>query len=492
MALQYSNTTDSVDLGSAASVDNMRIGAILMWVWVDTYTSTRRLFAKHTTLNVRRDFRFLDVTGTATLGFTLGRGTTNLSIEASVANFAAYATGKWLCVAAIFDADGVNGGQRLLMGDLTTTLAEPSGYTTQIVGTGTTGSDATANAVIGNTAVGGSFSFPGKIGIVQIIRDRTVSVAEAISLQFRPRKVSGTNGLYWLGFNGTGTQPDWSGSGNNGSVAGATVAASVPIGAPFGRPGTKLMAATLATLAATGSVASSGALARQDNKALSGSETPVGALVKHAGKVYAGSETAIGALAKLANKALTGSETPTGSLVRSALKGLSGVAAPAGAIVRACAQGLAGSIAAVGGLAKSVSKALSGSTTPVGALALIKVVLMNITAGLGLSGALARLTDKGLSGSSSTAGSLVRDVSFLQSGTLDLAGSLGKLIAKFWSGVLDLVGSLVTSGVGASTPSIVDVVGEYRTTLDATGTAFSILNFVGESRTTLDYTGKRE
>lgn len=44
----------------------------------------------------------------------------------------------------------------------------------------------------------------------------------------------GTRRGYWeLGFNGTSTQPDWSGNGYNGTVTGATVVPHVPLRPPF-------------------------------------------------------------------------------------------------------------------------------------------------------------------------------------------------------------------------------------------------------------------
>ena len=36
-----------------------------------------------------------------------------------------------------------------------------------------------------------------------------------------------------LGYNGTGTQPDWSGNANSCTVSGATLSNHAPIGAPF-------------------------------------------------------------------------------------------------------------------------------------------------------------------------------------------------------------------------------------------------------------------
>jgi len=64
--------------------------------------------------------------------------------------------------------------------------------------------------------------------------DRALSLGEIRSLQFHPRVLSGCVLYSHYGFNGTGTQPDWSGKGNSGTVTGATVSNHVPLGSPFG------------------------------------------------------------------------------------------------------------------------------------------------------------------------------------------------------------------------------------------------------------------
>jgi hypothetical protein len=49
-----------------------------------------------------------------------------------------------------------------------------------------------------------------------------------------PRPIAGCVGFWHLGANGVGTQPDWSGNANAGTVTGATVSDHVPLGPWFG------------------------------------------------------------------------------------------------------------------------------------------------------------------------------------------------------------------------------------------------------------------
>lgn len=234
MALQFNNAiTDRVVIGSDATLDNITSGAILMWIYVDSYISARRFYQKAGTAGTRKDLFFFTAGGGDVFNLFWARGVADLKVQGLLANYAHYGAGKWLFLVTLFDIAGANGDQIILIGDLSNVAAEPSAYTQQQVGSGAMGDDSASDASIGDIA-GGNLSFDGKIATFQLISGRAVSIAEAISLQWHPRVVANTVAFYHLGYNGVGTQPDWSGNGNAGTVTGATVADHVPLGPPFG------------------------------------------------------------------------------------------------------------------------------------------------------------------------------------------------------------------------------------------------------------------
>ena len=92
--------------------------------------------------------------------------------------------------------------------------------------------EAGGNAYVGNSP-GFVDAFVGRIGFFGVW-NRAMPLGEIVSHQWCPRKTSGCDALYHLGFNGVAAQPDWSGSGNTGTVTGATVSDHVPLSSPFG------------------------------------------------------------------------------------------------------------------------------------------------------------------------------------------------------------------------------------------------------------------
>ena len=73
------------------------------------------------------------------------------------------------------------------------------------------------------------YGFNGRQDSVTSLHNRRLSLGELKTQQFAPHPVSETVLFVPLGFNGTGTQADWSGNGNNCKVTGATQSADVPI-----------------------------------------------------------------------------------------------------------------------------------------------------------------------------------------------------------------------------------------------------------------------
>ena len=230
-ALTFPNATDNVDVGSASSIDDVNKGTIIAWVYRSS-NAVGRIWQKG--IGASNNQHYFGNSASA-VELVIKR-TTNCFATSAFGNFANDGTSKWLFYAATFDTGGANGDQKLYIGDLSAVAAVPSSYSTQTVGSGTVGSDAGDNGFLGNNSASGGH-WPGHIAYVQIISGTLLTSGQIASMQWRPRMVAGTVGLWILGYNGTSTQPDWSGSGNNGTVTGATVVDHPPLGAPWASNG---------------------------------------------------------------------------------------------------------------------------------------------------------------------------------------------------------------------------------------------------------------
>lgn len=128
-------------------------------------------------------------------------------------------------------AGGAGEVVNIYLGDLSTVPTECT-YGTATDGSGTVTDDSAANLWVGNNP-GGTLAWQGRIAGVHFC-DRVLTLGEIQRQWMRFDANANSRIISHLGFNGTGTQPDWSGSGNPGTVTGATVANHVPSGAPFG------------------------------------------------------------------------------------------------------------------------------------------------------------------------------------------------------------------------------------------------------------------
>lgn len=109
-----------------------------------------------------------------------------------------------------------------------TPVTETSSYSFRNVGSGAT-TAATGDLYLGNRT--GVFKTAElNLSLYQMINSR-LSLAELRAIQYTmfPSR-SDQNIFIHLGWNGTGTQVDWSGNRNNGTVTGATVANHAPLG----------------------------------------------------------------------------------------------------------------------------------------------------------------------------------------------------------------------------------------------------------------------
>lgn len=223
MALTFGAvSTDRVDHGSDASIDNLDPFTMMMWCNISTLVNTRYLFGKGL---VKRSW--LAGTGgnitlrVATAGSDLIYTTddTPLSVD------------KWHFIAITANSSGGAGETaNIYVGDLTT-LAVESTYGTAVDG-GAFDSDAAETMQFGNQSASSVNALLGDIAVVAYV-GAELSLAQIRSWQFRPRKLASMVIYSHYGFNGTGAQADWSGKGNSGTVTGVTVAGHVPLGPPF-------------------------------------------------------------------------------------------------------------------------------------------------------------------------------------------------------------------------------------------------------------------
>lgn len=230
MALNFANTGEKV-IHNGSPLGTITDGTILLWLY-PTSNTARQDIVRHTGMpDWTVDWR-ADLSGKPFEGFRQA-SISYTSISADAANFSAYGINKWLFLVVRWDTTGVATDQKLLMGDLNTHAAEPSSYNTQSAGSGSR-STTNADVYMGNSHVGGGGRyFRGDIAFVGVWNYPLTS-SEIIAQQFRPRVTSGCVLFCHYGFNGTGTQPDWSGNGINGTVTGTTQSDHAPISPPFG------------------------------------------------------------------------------------------------------------------------------------------------------------------------------------------------------------------------------------------------------------------
>jgi len=137
-----------------------------------------------------------------------------------------------LFIAFSYDLNGAGVGvaadQIIVVGDLNTPCTEPSSYTSQNGGEGAQNTDASNSLWVGNNSASTGQFLEGHVAWLGVW-DTNLSVTQLQNLQFKPQITANCVKFTHYGFNGTGTQADWTGIGNDGTVTGATVSAHAPI-----------------------------------------------------------------------------------------------------------------------------------------------------------------------------------------------------------------------------------------------------------------------
>lgn len=231
MALDFTGASDKVNFGSAASLDDIAAndGTLLLWVFPDASPpAADGTFVRKSTTG----FTFNPNT-TGEIQISITRATQGLLALVPLANLSTYGASKWCCIAVTWNTAGADGDQQIWHGDLATPIAEAAGYSTQRVGSGAVTDTSGLDFLVGNASTNNRL-LDAKVAFVAAW-NRRLSMAELVIQQFHPYVTSDCVLFSHLGYNGTGTQPDFSGNGNTGAVTGTTVSGHVPL--PFRRYG---------------------------------------------------------------------------------------------------------------------------------------------------------------------------------------------------------------------------------------------------------------
>lgn len=227
MALDFTGSGNEIDCGSAAELDNVL--QVTYWAWYQRPSSApgedAALICKG---NFHRLTAFAPTDGTSqNASCVITRATDGCRATADRNDDPILQEDKWLFTAGVLDTSGVDADQKLYIGDLSTPAREPPSYSTQKVGSGTPNDNASAPCRIGNISTG---SWGNCIIAWAGISDQRLTVDQIRALQWTLMPPAGSLVHIAPGLHGTGTQPDYSGNGNDGTIGGSpTLTDHVPV-----------------------------------------------------------------------------------------------------------------------------------------------------------------------------------------------------------------------------------------------------------------------
>ncbi len=225
MALTFgAATSDRVDCGVIAAVATPTTWTWYGWVYLTTVTAGRRLFSNSDSSS---PFGGIDlrINASALLRADVARVTTDSQY---IASNRALATNTWTFVAVTYDSGAAAGELfNIYTGTLTGAAVECT-YGTVTDGSGALDVSTAPFCLYGSPLAGGSVALQGRGGVSALF-DRAMPLGEILSHQFDPRVAAGCVGFWRLGDQGTGTQTDYSGSNNHGTVSGATQVDGPPL-----------------------------------------------------------------------------------------------------------------------------------------------------------------------------------------------------------------------------------------------------------------------
>lgn len=227
-------TSDRINIGSAAAIDDLTAAAYLMWVNPTTLTANRILFAKTDGVSSNRRLLLLSGTG-GNLDFRVIRATTNTQYVTSSTPLSA--TGSWIGLAIVFDTSAGAGEVVNIYSCPSTTfpvsLTEAT-YSTATDGSGALTSDAAGSFLWGNGAAL-NVSIQAGIAYAALFSVAPSKATCETWFNYANGVQTGCQGFYQLGLTGAASEEDFSGNGNTGGVTGTSIIAMPPFGPPHQR-----------------------------------------------------------------------------------------------------------------------------------------------------------------------------------------------------------------------------------------------------------------
>jgi len=238
-ALLQTATTQGVNVGSAAILDNIQKGTLLVYYNTVNVDAANRFWQKG--LGANNNWRIFrqGTTGSGRLTIDYFRATQTLFVDANVTAFPALLSGEWSYTGFNWDTAGANTDQKIFGGNLGAPAAEPSSYVTQRVGSGSIGDDAAEDGWLLNLSLLNA-GLLGTTAVAALLRDRTLSLEEhrvwQELMEMGPDAMLSTPlpgmescvGLWFPGLHDGPTVYDHSGYGNHGVSVATTRARSMP------------------------------------------------------------------------------------------------------------------------------------------------------------------------------------------------------------------------------------------------------------------------
>src|SRR6185503_3581635 len=225
MALTFANTTDRDEVTSTAAISSLPAWTWLFWLQISTFTANRVIVRK------RNIGHRITLFSTADLNISVARATTSTAYQTNSGLLSTL--NKWYQLMVTFDiAAGAGLVHTALIGDLATALTACT-FGTATDGSGAQLGDSGVNLGI-RSQEGGGNSLQGVIAVAGYF-NRVLTPGEGQDWLWYRNPKSGLILHHELGFQGTGTQIDYSGNGHAGTVTGATQSAHAPTRNPFSR-----------------------------------------------------------------------------------------------------------------------------------------------------------------------------------------------------------------------------------------------------------------
>lgn len=240
MSLTFTNaTTDKVTIAAATSINALQQVTTLTWMYPTGFATNQFIIGKRTDVNAGWGARIDDTSGNIFVNKPTGSAGSN-----AVSTGGPLTVNAWNFVVTTGSNDISTNNCRIFVGNLNALVAEVS-YASRVDRAAASAFDDSGWPLMLGNRNNSTQSFAGRLGI-QAMFNRILTLEEMQSWQFNPRMLPGCVGLWLLGDNGTGTQPDYSGNGNSGTVTGATQSDNPPLRRRFGR---RLLDALYATAA---------------------------------------------------------------------------------------------------------------------------------------------------------------------------------------------------------------------------------------------------